>query len=630
MNIKFIIFGMCLFTMGQVIRAIRWQILPNDINFHKHRLVLYVSLGSLFNIILPFHIGDIFRAFMLSKKENIRLSFSLASLFVERMTDIFIILIIALVFYLWSGSAALINFWLIVVLIFAICLWSSIRFSPSFRRAIYILTSLWNTLIHNFILDFLWNVVTQFNHARFISVRYVSLTALMWSAYFASYVLFSLGLANITILNAWTIFHGNLLLGSVVSLFKELPLDISLVLMIFLLLPILFVFLYYIIYINAHKLSFSGRFLSRLSATTSLITHGVPIAFSGKHAYDNFLMSHFSGKISPLNKLGVFGFHDCKIYRLFAGGSGAITAVVERDGIFTIRKVAEGDHSKRLSEQFLWLQKYKLTNLPLVNVTKLTNEVEYSYYEMPYDLGAVDMYEWLHTVSNEKAIARMTDIINSLYIHHQQFKTEQKPELLNQYLVDKVSRNIKIIKETVSRLIDINDFKINGEKFFISDWDYLGDLILLSNFIKDTTQTEIHGDCTIENLIARSDEGWMFIDPNPSYIYKTELMDWGKLLQSLHKSYESINKNSVCEIEQNNINFLITRSDLYHQLHNITLDYLLDKFGEVGVREAKLHEIVHYLRLLPYKFVKSEESGMLFFGVTCLIIKDFKEKYIDC
>lgn len=630
MNIKYFFFGMCLFTLGQVFRAIRWQILlPNDINFLKHRLVLYVSLGSLFNIILPFHMGDIFRAFMLSKKENIRLSFSLASLFVERITDIFIILIIALGFYLWRGSAALVNFWLIVILIFAICLWSLIRFSQAFRRSIYIFTSIWNVFIHNFILDFLWNVVTQFNHARFISIRYISLTALMWTSYFTSYVLFSLSLANVSILNAWTLFHGDLLVGSVASVFMELPPDVSLALISFLLLPILFVFLYYGIYSNVNKLSFSGRFLDRLSTTASLISHGVPMSFSGKHAYDIFLMSHFSGKKSPLNKLGVFGFYDCKIFRLFPGGSAAITAVVERDGILSIRKVAEGPHARKLLEQYIWLQRFNLSEFPVVKVSKFNDEVQFSYYEMPYDLGAVDMYEWLHTVPYRKAAAVLIEVIDALDSHHKLFESDSKPDLALQYLLDKVTINVKIIKETVARIIDITNFKINGETFSISEWNFLENLNLLASFLEDTRQTDIHGDCSIENIIVLGNGTWMFIDPNPSYIYKTRLMDWGKLLQSLNKSYESINKNPVCVISQNGINFLVTRSDLYHQLHDITLDSLFTKFGKSGVREAKLHEIIHYLRLLPYKFAKSEEAGMLFFAITCLIIREFKENYID-
>ena len=65
-------------------------------------------------------------------------------------------------------------------------------------------------------------------------------------------------------------------------------------------------------------------------------------------------------------------------------------------------------------------------------------------------------------------------------------------------------------------------------------------------------------------------------------------------------------------------------------LYSRTTDWLRERFGEDGLREIRLHEIVHYFRLTPYKFRKSAGSGLVFLGCLCLLVKEYFDEYETC
>jgi hypothetical protein len=86
-----------------VIRAVRWHylLLPKArIGFGS--LYSATMIGFMANNVLPARIGEFVRAYVLSKKENVRISAALATLAVERLFDSFSLLLLFLVtFYLY-------------------------------------------------------------------------------------------------------------------------------------------------------------------------------------------------------------------------------------------------------------------------------------------------------------------------------------------------------------------------------------------------------------------------------------------------------------------------------------------------------------------------------------------------
>lgn len=86
-----------------VFRAFRWYYLLHDLKrIRFFRLLSPIIIGFMGNSLLPARAGEFIRAYLLSQKENIKLTASLASLVVDRMFDTFVLLMLiggVLLFY---------------------------------------------------------------------------------------------------------------------------------------------------------------------------------------------------------------------------------------------------------------------------------------------------------------------------------------------------------------------------------------------------------------------------------------------------------------------------------------------------------------------------------------------------
>lgn len=507
--------------------------------------------------------------------------------------------------------------------------WALISYSNRFKKIIYWISSLWNPSIQISILDFFWTLTLQIKHKRFISQHYIGFTILMWTSYFSSYACFSLAFPSLLPAEVFELFHSSNLNGALTTAYETgYSTKVIIGLALFLLMPILLAVMYSALFRTNFNIYQLRNFFKYLSQSFSLSTFGLPSSFSGKGVYSNFLHSHFSNNIDLLSKIGVQGFEDCKISRVFSGGSGAITAIIEKPQGLSIRKVANLSETQKLEEQYTWLKSASIKGLPVTAVSNFINHKDFCYYEMPYLLGSIDMHEWIHAVPIQHSRQVLNNLIHVISVYHtSNLIGEPKTNQLNDYLNSKVIENISLIKDSVSQLIDPLDFKINDEPFSIREWEFLENLDLLKLIIKNTTQTDIHGDLTIDNLIIDGDHSWMLIDPNPSTIFKSALMDWGKLLQSLHTGYEFLDRDTKVIFDQKSIKYPSYRSDRYQELFTHLLSELKHRYGDAGIQEAFLHEIIHYLRLLPYKFKINDEKGLLFFAVTCVMIREFKDRY---
>jgi uncharacterized protein (TIRG00374 family) len=99
----FLIPAVALALLQYVFRAFRWYYLLHDLK--KIRFAALFSpmmIGFMGNCLLPARAGEFIRAYLISEKEKIKLTASLASLVVDRMFDTFVLLLIiggVLLFY---------------------------------------------------------------------------------------------------------------------------------------------------------------------------------------------------------------------------------------------------------------------------------------------------------------------------------------------------------------------------------------------------------------------------------------------------------------------------------------------------------------------------------------------------
>lgn len=124
-NYFIIIAAMALMVFSVWIRAIRWRILISKVgNVSTTDLYKVTMVGYMGNNILPLKMGELLRAYAISKKQNINFSGAFSSIVVERILDmISFILIISAVFSIfsftdWTQKIAFIGFLIVIGFLF--------------------------------------------------------------------------------------------------------------------------------------------------------------------------------------------------------------------------------------------------------------------------------------------------------------------------------------------------------------------------------------------------------------------------------------------------------------------------------------------------------------------------------
>jgi hypothetical protein len=103
------------------------------------------------------------------------------------------------------------------------------------------------------------------------------------------------------------------------------------------------------------------------------------------------------------------------------------------------------------------------------------------------------------------------------------------------------------------------------------------------------------------------------------------LIDWAKLMQSLNLGYETLNRATAPAFNGSDLRLVLARSNAYAQLHDHLCTLLCAKVGPEAMREVAFHEIVNYLRLLPYRLRHAPGQGLTFFACTSLLLRRYRE-----
>ena len=207
---------------------------------------------------------------------------------------------------------------------------------------------------------------------------------------------------------------------------------------------------------------------------------------------------------------------------------------------------------------------------------------------------------------------------------------------IEKYISSKVDKNIKKIQDSkyIKKLLQYDRIIINGVEY--NNFGYYKKYLTLEYLKKlfaNDTYAVIHGDLTIENIICTRDENgrddFYIIDPNTGNVHDSPNLDYGKLLQSIHGGYEFLMATKEVKVEANRINFLFTRSSAYAELHERLRGYMQSNFGLERTKSIYFHEIIHWLRLMPYKIEKDGKRAILFYAGMIMVMNDVVEKYGD-
>jgi len=618
--------------MAHVVRAARWAVLfsPHDLSRRFH-LLLGLALGYAANAVVPWRLGELLRAWYASRRVAVRFSYVAATVVAERLSDLLVVsvLIAGLRFvsriggFLWPTLIPAMAF--LVVLVFSLAIQRSARM----RRYAWNVASVFNDRIRFGLVDFAWSLSELVLGGALLRARYVFSSILMWALYLLSYLLFSYAVRSpfdVTFMEmlgtplspsmTW-LASGNVFHAGALAVFAGLPIAAVILYGLLKQWPRLFQLL------QSRKRY--GWYAKRA------VSGGARKRFKAEAEYDYFLASLFSGNNKAASLFGMEALDNGTVHKLYGGGSDAITALVEVDGgALVIRKFASGDAGVKLRQQQDWLTRHRVDDFPLVEVLGGQARTSAYYYDMPLVVPANDFFDFIHSNPPETSqviLGQVLERMSSLHQRHLQAETPRAT--IDKYLREKAIGNAQKVLEFARNLLPGGAYEVNGRPCHLDSWKPLLDPAWLSQQIRLEASTIVHGDLTIENIIVapRVQEGWYIIDPNPDNVFNSPLIDWGKMLQSLNLGYEALNRNFSCTLDGSSIRMAFTRSQAYTQLHEYLEGQLLQRFGERGLREAYFHQLVHYLRLVPYKIRQNPQKGLAFFACTSVLLHEYRERW---
>ncbi|WP_172618823.1 hypothetical protein [Leptotrichia hongkongensis] len=324
------------------------------------------------------------------------------------------------------------------------------------------------------------------------------------------------------------------------------------------------------------------------------------------------------------------------IIRDFSAGSNATTMLCMKNDKMFYRKYAFEDREK-LYDQVVWIEKNDRRGLPLPKIIEQEKTSEYCYYDMPYDSNAIVLFEYAHSMPYEKGWSIMKKALESLneFVYTENVRQSDK-KTIDKYIDSKVTANIEKILEAsaIKKLSKYDEIIINGRAYKNLSYylKYLSKEYLYEIF-KNDTYSDLHGDLTIENIVCtrgkNQEDDFYIIDPNTGNVHDSANLDYGKLLQSIHGGYEFMMKTYDVSLEENKINFLFTKSHTYVYFYKKLNEYMNSKFSKEQVRSIYFHEIIHWLRLMPYKIRKDSDRVLIFYSGLLMVLNDVIEMYGD-
>lgn len=638
MNYFMLLAAVLLICAAHYVRMIRWQLFIRIYEKPwKRNLIQALSVGYLLNYIFPYKAGDLLRAWISGRKMKNGKPLGLSTVIMDRYLDVMAVGIIFAILSWQDMENTVIRetaaFYIIttIVLLAATAMLYLLR--GWMKRFLRLVAGIFNERIESALLCFSWALIWNFKDMLLRINKFILLvsTVGMWGLYLSSYYFFAEFLNRYWKSgNTWVdvflmLFTQNGIKestsGAAVLRFTKLQ-GFPGYMLIYMVSPLVFMLFLSLFMEKGNKKK------ENKMEYLNLIPHLNPADRL------DFLEQYFSNEDRGyvINYLKIN--QDVSVIRDYSAGSNAATLLCMDSEKTFFRKYAFGDEGEKLWQQIVWLQKYQEV-LPLPEIIRQEKQERYCYYDMPYQSSAVGLFEYIHSMPLEKSWAILERVLKKLegsVYRMDRRKADQGN--VHAYIESKVKKNLEKIRNAkqIRPLQIYESIVINGVTYRnLSGYEsYLSETCLQEIFGEDFYSV-IHGDLTIENIICCRDENgyddFYMIDPNTGNVHDSPNLDYGKLLQSLHGGYEFLMKAKNVEVNENQINFLFTKSAAYTKLHEKLQEYMEKNFDRKRIRSIYFHEIVHWLRLMPYKTEKDGKRAVLFYAGLLMVMNDVMEMY---
>lgn len=630
----YFLLAIALVLVGHAFRLLRWEQFVRIYERPQRGTMLRgMAGGYAINTLLPLHLGDIFRAIFVGRRMKSGVGFALATVIMDRFLDVWFVALGFAAFVLagQGGMAAwrAARVYLVFAVLLAVALVVVVVLRDTIKRGCLAVCGIFNDTLKLDGMVFCWSLINTFKDLRRINlVRLAANTVIMWAAYLGSYMALAAALTAaghpMQLVDVFGALFGQsagdlrvVLPGGVLA---GAPLTACAAMLSWYLLPLLVMWLATLL---------PERVRGAMNQATAAAPAGesylnlLPQADPQDRAV--FLSQYFGLQ----NKAWVDRFlqmnQDITILQDYSAGSNATTMLCMDKTRTFYRKYAFGADGKKLAEQLHWLRAQQ-DRLPLCEILRTGEDADCCWYDMTYDPQAVGMFRYLHSNPVEKSAAVLHGVLDTLEEKlYRPTATAADPDAIEKYIAAKVDGNLQKLREArgLHELLEYPTVWINGREYRnlnqlagLFDHDRLRGL-----FARDPVST-IHGDLTIENIICRTDDkGWYLIDPNTGNLHESPFLDYGKLLQSLHGGYEFMMMTPRVSVQGNHIDFALTRSAAYDAL-------FADLMADLGRRypdqldSILMHEVIHWLRLMPYKLSRDRKRAAMFYAGLVMVAND--------
>ena len=634
---RYVYLFLAIFTIccAHVMRTKRWKLFIQIYEEPNERALLQsLSIGHLINFFVPLKLGDLVRAIFASRYMKNGKTLSLTTVILDRYFDIITVGIIFLTIYFVNGDPLIretIWFYILLMMVLLICTALIFVGKSQIKKMLMSVSAIFNPSLELKILKLSWSLITNFKDIvlRISKIKLFITTIGMWAFYLFSYAFFANYLSEIGLLQKWIdifvmFFSKNTLtigtLGTmnmltVGDLIKTDIIGVSL----YLCMPIVLLILY----------AFTKKTVDDVNQHSDTEQYLNLLPQLNDDEKRKFLEIYFSDKNADLIKNYLKINQKISIIRDFSAGSNAKTMLCMDEKQTFFRKYAFGSDGDKLYEQILWILKHK-EQIPLPEIISYEKEEGYCYYDMPYKSNSVGLFTYAHSMPIEQSWTIIQSALETLDCNiYQKTVYPSNEKTMAVYITEKVQKNIKKICDGkyIKELLEYDDVIINGMSY--PNLKYYKSVLSKEHLMKvfrDDNYSDIHGDLTIENIICTrgndGSDGFYIIDPNTGNLHNSPNLDYGKLLQSIHGGYEFFMATKSVEHEKNKIDFTFTKSNVYMQLHEKLRNYMMERFTIQRVKSIYYHEIIHWLRLMPYKIERDGKRSLLFYAGLLMVLND--------
>lgn len=630
----YLIFSILLLLVGHAFRLLRWEQFVRIYERPQRGTMLRgMAGGYAINTILPLHLGDVFRAVFVGRRMKSGVGFALATVIMDRFLDVWFVALGFGAFVLLGqggeSARAAARYYLLFAVLLAVALVVVVVLRDGIKRICLAVCGIFNDTLKLDGMVFCWSMINTFKDLRRINLVRLGLnTVLMWAAYLGSYTALAASMTAagqpMGLVDVFDALFGQsagdlrvVLPGGVLD---GAPAAACAGMIAWYLVPLVLMWL-------------ATRLPEKVRGAVNQATAAAPAGESYLNLLPQadpqdravFLSQYFGLQ----NKTWVDRFlqmnQDITILQDFSAGSNATTMLCMDKTRTFYRKYAFGADGQKLAEQLHWLRAQQ-DRLPLCEILRTGEDADCCWYDMTYDPQAVGMFRYLHSNPVEKSAAVLHQVLDTLEEKlYRPTAVPPDPEKIRQYIAKKVDGNLQKLREarTLHDLMEYPTVWINGKEYKNLnqlDWLFAHDR-LQGLFAADPVGT-IHGDLTIENIICRTDDkGWYLIDPNTGNLHESPFLDYGKLLQSLHGGYEFMMMTPRVTVQGSHIDFALTRSAAYDAL-------FADLMADLGRRypdqldSILMHEVIHWLRLMPYKLSKDRKRAAMFYAGLVMVAND--------